>query len=326
MLGTGACRVGGNASVCGLAFGSRREEFGAPRSVAICAAGRGSVASTPPLRGRSTAPPLPPRASRKGASAPRRREEAEEEEDLYEEEDESAASADDDEDFDFDPEHASPRLFLDSADVGEWERWQGTGLICGVTTNPTILRRDGVRCNLSSLAELADRALELGIPELQLQAWGPTPEALARCAAQLQELGLHVVVKLPCTEAGLAAAAQLAEEGAAFTLTGAYAAEQAVVAAAAGASYLAPYLGRMDDADGRGMEALVAMRDALEWFPEPRPELLVASVRSAAQVAALAAGGFGTMTLAPRVLEELCSQPLTEAAAAQFEADAAANA
>ena len=131
--------------------------------------------------------------------------------------------------------------------------------------------------------------------------------------------------KVPLTHAGLEAAAALAgEHGVSVCTTACYAPHQALSSAAIGAAYVAPYLGRIDDAAGRdGAEEVALMQAALDRTRSPT-RLLVASLRSAALLPALAARGCDTFTFSPDVARELVADPMTAAAAAEFERAAAA--
>lgn len=146
------------------------------------------------------------------------------------------------------PDDIETCFFLDSADLQEWDKWAPTGFFHGFTTNPTILRRDNVRCTLPSLRELTRQATSRGAVELQLQAWGSTDAELYSRALDLYELEPSmIVVKLPMTMAGLKAAYRLVDDEVPFTLTAVHSVHQVPVAIAAGAAYIAPYLGRMTD-------------------------------------------------------------------------------
>lgn len=119
----------------------------------------------------------------------------------------------------------------------------------GVTTNPVLLQRAAVPCTLPACHRLADQAFALGAHELMLQAWGGGREELISCGLALSEPDRErIVIKLPVTEEGTAAASVLAPLGVRVCLTACYARRQALVAVAVGAEYLAPYLGRMHDA------------------------------------------------------------------------------
>lgn len=218
----------------------------------------------------------------------------------------------------------SLRLLLDSADPRTWQEWLPSGLFHGITTNPTLLRRAGVPCRIEALAALVAQARQLGCRELHLQAWGATAAELIACGHQLATLDRErVVVKLPVHRAGAAAAQALIETGIPVTLTACYDAPQVLVAAALGARYIAPYLGRIDDLGGDGHGELLMMQRCLDGIGSG-VRLLVASLRSPSDLSRLAAGGLATFTIAPAIAAALLEHPATLAAATQFECDATA--
>lgn len=214
------------------------------------------------------------------------------------------------------------RLFLDSADPEAWQAWLPTGLFHGVTTNPSLLRRAGQPCEIAHLDGLARQARSLGCRELHLQAWGGDARQYAQCGRQLAALAPELVrVKLPITAAGSRAAAELIAASLLVTFTACYQVHQVLVAAALGADYIAPYLGRIGD-QGRDAHAeLIAMQRCLEGCGSST-RLLVASLRSCDDLSRLAAAGLSTFTLSPALAAELFSDPATAAAADQFEIDA----
>lgn len=219
--------------------------------------------------------------------------------------------------------HEEPalRLFLDSADPADWERWLPTGIFHGVTTNPVLLERAGQKCTVDNLATLAARAGDLGAREIHLQTWGPDPEAMFERGSMLAYLSkphLAVAVKVPVTEGGLAVARRLAGHGARITLTAVYEPAQVVAAAAFGAAYAAPYLGRMSDAGRDGPAQVRAMHEILTLTGSDT-RLLTASLRNADQITALARQGLDTFTFGPAVAEQLLTSELTDAAAADFQ-------
>lgn len=216
------------------------------------------------------------------------------------------------------------RLFLDSADTAAWGEWLPSGLFHGVTTNPTLLRRAGVPCQIEAIAELCRQALAMGCREVQAQAWGADATALEACGRALAALAPGTLtVKLPVTRSGAAAAAGLIQAGVPVTFTACYEVPQVLVAAALGARYIAPYLGRIEDQGRDGTAALVAMQRCLRGTGSS-VRLLVASLRNAETLSRLAAEGLDTFTISPAVAAELFTSTATEAAAAQFEQDAQA--
>lgn len=220
-----------------------------------------------------------------------------------------------------DEDDPSIRLYLDSANTLEWKKWAETGMFYGFTTNPTILKRDGVHCTLPSIRQLTREAFGLDVQELQLQAWGDTMAEMYSCALDLAELDTRVVVKLPVTMDGILTARRLVNDGVPVTLTAVYSVHQAVTALSLGASYVAPYLGRMNDAGKDGMVEISKMQDIIDMSTACSGEvrLLVASLRSADEIAQLAAQGCNTFTIAPKIAEELVADPLTLQAAEVFE-------
>jgi transaldolase len=216
----------------------------------------------------------------------------------------------------------APHLLLDSADPGAWADIWPLGLFRGITTNPTLLRRSGRSCDMEGLAALVAEALHVGCGELHLQAWGATEaELLARGRVLVGLAPEIVVVKLPLTEGGLRAGRVLLAEGQRVTLTACYSPPQALAAAALGATYVAPYLGRISDGGLDGCAEVITMERCLRGLGA-QTRLLVASLRSLAEITRLAAEGVDTFTLTPHLAHKLWSHSATTAAAAQFEADA----
>lgn len=212
------------------------------------------------------------------------------------------------------------RLYLDSANVKEWEMWAETGLFYGFTTNPTILKRDDVSCNIASMRHLAREAFALKVEELQLQAWGATAAEMYSCGLDLMDIDSRILVKLPVTLEGAKAAAKLVADGAPVTMTGVYAAHQVVTSLALGAAYAAPYVGRMTDAGKNGIEEVIRMQEVVDQCTEEGGmRLLVASIRSADEIAELAVGGCNTFTISPAVARQLFDVGLTNDAAVVFQ-------
>jgi len=214
------------------------------------------------------------------------------------------------------------RLFLDSADPQAWQQWLPSGLFHGVTTNPTLLRRAAQPCSLERLAQLAPLALAHGIQELHLQAWGTTAADMLQCGLALAALAPgHIAVKLPVTQQGAAVARDLGRAGIPITFTACYEPHQVLIAAALGAAYIAPYLGRINDQGRDGIAAVIAMHQSLSGLGSS-VRLLVASLRQPGELTRLAAEGLNTFTISPELATALVRCDATEAASAQFERDA----
>ncbi|MGA1473935.1 MAG: transaldolase family protein [Prochlorothrix sp.] len=224
------------------------------------------------------------------------------------------------------------RLFLDTADPQQWQTWLPTGLFYGVTTNPLLLERSGQACTLDNLHRLMAIARDCQAQEIQIQTWGNTVEAMVNTGLALAtdarngfgtSLYPDVVIKVPVTRAGTQAAAQLLAQNIRVTLTAVYAAPQVAIAAVLGVDYAAPYLGRIQDQTpdrkGRGREILALMQKMLDRTGNSKTRLLVASLRQAEDLAALAAQGLDTFTISPAIADRLFQVAATEAAAADFE-------
>ena len=220
------------------------------------------------------------------------------------------------------PNAGRGRLFLDSASVDAWRELLPTGFFYGVTTNPTILKRDKVPCTVPDVAKLARTALGAGCQEVMVQAWGGSVDAYEKCSLDLLDaVGAadHLVIKLPLTRDGVVAAHRLRDE-AHLCMTACYGREQALIANALKASYLAPYLGRMSDAGLDGAAECQRIQGCLDGCRSPT-RLLVASLRSASTVFDVLSWG-SDATFSPDVARELLSSARTDAAAAAFEEDA----
>ena len=215
------------------------------------------------------------------------------------------------------------RLYLDTADTAAWDRWLPVGIFHGVTSNPLLLEKAKVPCTIASLTKLAAQAFELGAQEVQLQTWGETQDTLVSTGKALAAIDQRVVVKVPITQLGTEAAATLIADGIRVTLTAVYEVPQILIAAALGASYAAPYLGRINDAGGNGRESLARMQQALDGV-QSSTRILAASIRDVDDLAYLATQGLNTFTFAPRIAEALFGSEQTAAATVAFEKAAGA--
>ena len=208
------------------------------------------------------------------------------------------------------------KLYVDTADRAAAESLLATGLFHGVTTNPTILQRASM--GVADLHDIYRWAVEAGAQEVFFQAWGEDAATLIERGQQLRDLGREVVVKFVATRAGSTACAGLAARGIPTLLTAIYDPGQAIIAAAAGATYIAPYLGRMNDAGREGIAEVVAMHEVLVATGS-RTKVLLASVRSVPEMVALARRGVDCFTMAPAVAEGFFTDELTADADRAFE-------
>ncbi|RSZ44290.1 MULTISPECIES: transaldolase family protein [unclassified Variovorax] len=213
-------------------------------------------------------------------------------------------------------------LYLDSADLSELKTCLPHPVVHGVTTNPTLLKRAGI--GRGDVPRLLKRCIELGARQVQAQVYSEDADGMLEDARTLLshfETG-QLVVKIPATRQGLAAGAQLIEQGVPVTWTAVYAPEQAHFAAQLGAAYAAPYLGRLDDSGVDGLALIAQMQALVAQRPSSGTRLLVASIRSREAYLSLLRLGVGAITIPPRLFSELLDHPATLAAERGFLADA----
>lgn len=208
-------------------------------------------------------------------------------------------------------------FYLDNADRETCEPLLRTGLFRGLTTNPTILAASGIPN--AGIAEVVGWATEAGAETVFVQSWGRTASELVDRGLWIRSLGGHVVVKIPATEVGLEATARLAADGHPVLVTAVYAATQVLPAMAAGARFIAPYLGRMNDTGRDGFDEIKAMQRAIAAGGSEL-RILVASLRSPGEALRLAELGVSEFTLAPAVWRQFFEDPLTTAAVEAFDA------
>lgn len=209
----------------------------------------------------------------------------------------------------------APRLYVDSADTERVSRLLTAGVVHGVTTNPTILERGG-----RSAAEIPDlyaRWVEEGAREVFFQTWGGDTASFLRNADGIRALGERVVVKVPATFDGFAAASALVRDGVTVLVTAVYSVGQALAGASIGAQYLAPYLGRMRDAGLDGDAMIARMQEVCGGSSS---NVLAASMRSADDITALRLAGVPYFTAAPDVIEQVLWNEVSDGSAAEFDA------
>lgn len=224
------------------------------------------------------------------------------------------------------PHRGENRLFLDTADTAAWQELLPTGLFYGVTTNPVLLEQSQQVCSIENIHKLAQLALEYDMKQFLCQAWGTSVQEMVKVGEALASYDRkHIVVKLPVTATGIQAATQLMREHKVrICLTACYSRQQALVAASLGVEYVAPYVGRMNDAGKEGMDECLAMMDIVDGL-KSETRILVASIRDTQVLTDLAASGMETFTLGPDVARQLWADPLTEQAARDFEESAKRN-
>ena len=207
------------------------------------------------------------------------------------------------------------QLFLDTTDIGLLKELTATGLVDGVTTNPTLIAKSG-RPMLEVIAEMC----ELVEGPVSAEVAATEVEGMLAEGAKLAAIAPNVVVKLPLTRSGLIATAEFAVQGIQTNVTLCFTAAQALLAAKAGASYISPFIGRLDDYGAEGMGLIQEIRAIYDNY-DFDTEILAASIRTPAHVTAAALAGADCATIPPTTFADLFKHPLTEKGLEQFLSD-----
>jgi transaldolase len=208
------------------------------------------------------------------------------------------------------------RFFLDTANLNEVREATAWGVIDGVTTNPSLVAKEGDVAFHDHVRAIAGI---VGGP-VSAEAVSLEAEAMLREGRELAELSPHVVVKIPMTPNGMGVVRALAAEGLRTNVTLVFSVNQALLAAAAGATYVSPFVGRLDDIGQDGM-ALVGEISAAFRASAVRTQVLAASIRHPRHVTEAALAGADVVTLPFKVLRQLFDHPLTEKGISAFVAD-----
>lgn len=207
------------------------------------------------------------------------------------------------------------KFFLDTADVAEIRSLAALGLVDGVTTNPSLIAKTGRK-----MAEVITEICAAVEGPVSAEVTATEHAAMLAEGRALRKLAHNVVVKLPLTADGLRACRDLSEEGILVNVTLCFSPAQALLAAKAGAAYVSPFVGRLDDVGHDGM-ALIADILAIYDNYDFATEVLVASVRHPMHVVQAAKLGADVATMPPAVLRALINHPLTDKGLAGFLAD-----
>ncbi len=208
------------------------------------------------------------------------------------------------------------KFFVDTAEIDDIRDLAETGLVDGVTTNPSLIHKSG-RDFLEVIAEICD--LVDGPVSAEVAATDyPTMLEEGR---KLAKIASNVAVKVPLTPDGLKTCRALSQSGTQVNVTLCFSANQAILAAKAGASFISPFIGRLDDIATDGMDLIADICDVYANYPELPTEVLVASVRHPMHVLQAAKLGADVATVPPGVIWQMFNHPLTEKGLAAFVAD-----
>lgn len=208
------------------------------------------------------------------------------------------------------------RFFIDTADVAEIRDLAATGLVDGVTTNPSLVAKSG-RDFFEVLREICD--LVPGPVSAEVAA--TDCETMLVEGHTLAKVAPNVVIKVPLTPDGLKACRALTDEGIKVNVTLCFSAAQSILAAKAGARYVSPFVGRLDDIGSDGLALIGEIVEIYSAYPAFTTEVLVASVRNMAHVVEAAKMGAHVATIPPNVLRAMFKHPLTDKGLEAFLAD-----
>jgi transaldolase len=204
------------------------------------------------------------------------------------------------------------KFFADTAEIAEIRELAATGLLDGVTTNPSLVHKSG-RDFLEVLREIA--AVVAGPVSAEVVALDC--EGMLREAEVLRKVGDNVAIKVPLTPDGLKACRALTGDGTMVNVTLCFSPAQALLAAKAGATFISPFVGRLDDASFDGMQLIADIRLIYDHYEYPT-QILVASVRHPMHVVEAAKIGADVMTAPPKIIWQLFKHPLTDVGIANF--------
>lgn len=207
------------------------------------------------------------------------------------------------------------KFFLDTANIDEIREGVAMGMVDGVTTNPSLVAREGV-----DFKTRAQEILEVVEGPVSLEAVSLAADEMVAEGRELASWGENAVVKLPCTMDGLKATRVLSDEGVSVNMTLIFNCSQALLAAKAGADYSSPFIGRLDDISVTGMELIDQVMTIYDNYGYDT-EIIVASVRNPLHVADAALVGADIATIPFKVLGQLVKHPLTDIGLENFLAD-----
>jgi len=204
------------------------------------------------------------------------------------------------------------KLFIDTADVDEIRQANDMGVICGVTTNPSLIAKSGRKFEevVKEITTIVDGPISAEV--VSLESKGMVSEA-----RELAKIHKNIIIKIPMTEEGLKAVKILASEGIKTNVTLIFSAAQALLAARAGASYVSPFLGRLDDIGMTGMNLIKEISEIFEIHAIDT-EIIAASIRNSIHVIDAARAGCDIATIPFKVIMQMLKHPLTDSGIERF--------
>lgn len=209
------------------------------------------------------------------------------------------------------------KFFIDTANVEDIKRANDMGVICGVTTNPSLIAKEGrdFKEVIKEITSIVDGPISGEVKATTVDA-----EGMIREGREIAAIHPNMVVKIPMTVEGLKAVKVLSAEGIKTNVTLIFTANQALLAAEAGASYVSPFLGRLDDINQPGIELVRTIAEIFSVYGY-ETEIIAASVRNPIHVTDCALAGADIATVPYKVIEQMTKHPLTDQGIEKFQAD-----
>ena len=211
------------------------------------------------------------------------------------------------------------KLYLDTANVEEIKAASRMGIVEGVTTNPSLIAKEGLdyATTLNEISKIVDGPI-LG----EIKATTEDADSMIKEGKEIFAIDpKHMVVKIPMTEEGLVAISELNKEGVPTACTLIFTANQALIAARAGATYICPFIGRLDDIGNYGVELISSIKEIYGNYSTIKTQIIAASVRNPIHVTDCAMAGADIATLPYKVLKQMIEHPLTAAGIEKFKVD-----
>ncbi len=209
------------------------------------------------------------------------------------------------------------KFYVDSANLSEIKDASLVGLADGVTTNPTLIARENGAFEdiLKDICGIVSGPVHAEVLSLDY-------EGIIKEGKELAKISDNIVIKIPMMHDALRAVSTFKEEGIPTNITLIFSASQAILAAKAGATYVCPFLGRLDDVSHDGLELLASIKEILMANPDLETQIIAASIRTPLHVVELSAMGVDILTCPTKVIQQMEKHPLTELGIAQFLKDA----
>ena len=208
------------------------------------------------------------------------------------------------------------RIFLDSADTDTIEKYWSTGLIDGITTNPSLIMKSG-----KNPEDVYQQLKDLGVPDISMEVMGDADEMITEGTRLYKKFGQCTTVKVPLTRDGLTACRELSNQGINVNVTLIFCAAQAVLAANAGAKYVSPFVGRLDDQSVAGLEVVRSISELYRVHGCPT-QVLAASIRSVQRAVRSWYNGASVVTMPPKIFDQMYDHILTDKGLEIFDRDA----